>query len=295
MSSFRLAFAPSFLCTLLLACGGTTHPALDGSLAGADVTAARNDARTDSGDATRARGDAGGPSQGDVRADAPATGGIGGGAPTGSGGSVGADTSKDWGPPAVSPGTMVDPRDGTEYKTVTINGLTWIAENLRYLPSDRAITDGLVRCGNTKQFDRCAVYGAYYSTTISVDPCPTDWRLPTATEFQALFDAHSLDPVQAATKLRDTSWDGSNDYGFSVLPAGYYDSTWAVSEITNARVPISADYNLSAGFLTSTTTSIGYSYRTVAWIYNADSTTGIELFDDKTAALPRAFNARCVK
>jgi uncharacterized protein (TIGR02145 family) len=265
---------------LLFACGGTARPALNGSpdASGADTPAARRDAWITTNDTA-----------------VTSAGGAGGSTSAGSGGAVGADASKDWAPPVVSSGSVVDPRDGTEYKTVTINGLTWMAENLRYIPSDRAITDGLVRCGNTKQFDRCAIYGAYYSTTISINPCPTDWRLPTATEFQALFDAHSLDPVQAATKLRDTSWDGSNDYGFSVLPAGYYDSDWAVSDITHARVPIWADYDLLAGFLTSTTTSMGYSYRTVAWIYNATSTTGIEFFDDKTNALPRAFNARCVK
>jgi uncharacterized protein (TIGR02145 family) len=271
MSSFHREVTPWFLCTLFLACGSTTHPAVDGAAADASQGEAGTDAAMRS------------------------TGGTGGSTAVGSGGTVGADASKDWAPPVVGSGTMVDPRDGTAYKTVTINGLTWMAENLRYISSDRAITDGLVRCGNTKQFDRCSLYGAYYSTTISVDPCPTDWRLPEASEFQALFDAHSLDPVQAATKLRDTSWDGTNDYGFSVLPAGYYDSTWGVSDIAYARVPIWADSNLTSAFLTSTTKSMGYSYRTVAWIYNAISTTGIELFAEKTDALPRAFNARCVK
>jgi uncharacterized protein (TIGR02145 family) len=272
-----------FLCTLLLACGGTTHPALDGAPEAGRADAARAEAAT--------------PSQGGARTDAAviSTGGTGGSIVVGSGGAVGPDVSKDWGPPVVSPGTMVDPRDGNEYKTVTINGLTWMAGNLRYIPSATAIKDGLVRCGNTKQFDRCSLYGAYYSTSISVDPCPAGWRLPKATEFQALFDAHSLDPVQAATKLRDTSWDGTNDYGFSALPAGYYNSTYDVSDITNARVPIWADYDLTSGFLTGTTTSMGYSYRTVAWIYNATSTTGVQLFDDKTDALPEALNARCVQ
>jgi len=294
MRSCKVRLVSCFLCALFLACSGsppTSPSAADGGVtSGADVGASAKDVAKD---IAVVRRDVAASSQGGAQADgagSTSTGGIGG--------SVGPDASKDWAPPAVSPGSMVDPRDGTEYKTVTINGLTWMAENLRYLPSATAIKDGLVRCGKSTTFDYCATYGSYYSTSITADPCPTGWRMPTAEQFTALFEAHSLDPLEAATKLRDTSWNGTNDYGFSVLPAGYYDSSWGVSDIRHARVPGEVDYALDAGFLTSTTKSSGYSYRTVAWIYpdsGAGSTTGVELFDDNTNSLTRAFNVRCVK
>ena len=275
MSRFHLDATPWLLSTLLLACGGT--------------------AQTSSNDAMGGRGGGGGPSQDGARPEAAvaSTSGTGPSTVTGSGGAVGADASKDWAPPVVSSGSIVDPRDGTAYKTVTINGLTWMAENLRYIPNDKAISDGAIRCGS-KQFDYCATYGAYYSVG-TTNPCPPDWRLPTKVEFQALFYAHAIDPVEAATKLRDTSWNGTNDYGFSALPAGYYDSTYAVSTITHARVPMYADNLLMAGFLTSSTKSAGYSYQTAARIFDAEYASGLELYDWSMNSLVMAFNARCVQ
>jgi len=290
MSSTRLG-STVLACTILFACGGSPGPAKPDASQSADVAPPGSSA--DGG--SDARRGTGGTSQGGVTVDA---------APLGSGGVGGpntgpladsglADATLVWTQPTVSSGTMVDPRDGNQYKTVTINGLTWMAENLRYIPNDKAISDGAIRCGS-KQFDYCATYGAYYSVG-TTNPCPPDWRLPTKVEFQALFYAHAIDPVEAATKLRDTSWNGTNDYGFSALPAGYYDSTYAVSTITHARVPMYADNLLMAGFLTSSTKSAGYSYQTAARIFDAEYASGLELYDWSMNSLVMAFNARCVQ
>ena len=39
-------------------------------------------------------------------------------------------------PTNISFGTFKDTRDGYTYKTITIGGQTWLAENLRYCPNE---------------------------------------------------------------------------------------------------------------------------------------------------------------
>jgi uncharacterized protein (TIGR02145 family) len=114
---------------------------------------------------------------------------------------------------------LLDQRDGQTYRTVTISGRTWTAENLNYS------MEGSYCYGDKKE--NCRKYGRLYTWKAATEACPAGWHLPDATEWNALAEAVGGIKV-AGTALKSRSgWDndgnGTDDYGFSALPAGYGD------------------------------------------------------------------------
>lgn len=82
---------------------------------------------------------------------------------------------------------FTDPRDGNMYRTITINGVTWMTENLRF------IGDGAFCFENDS--NNIPVYGALYEWKAAVKACPGGWRLPSGDEFRILadhFESHDL-------------------------------------------------------------------------------------------------------
>lgn len=126
---------------------------------------------------------------------------------------------------------FTDSRDGKVYRTVKIGGATWMAENLNYNP--RA---GKSWCaGNSKRL--CARYGKLYDWETAKDICPEGWHLPSRREWGGLGEAAGGERsetedayilwVGAGDRLKSKSgWGdyhgGTDDYGFSALPGGYY-------------------------------------------------------------------------
>ena len=110
---------------------------------------------------------------------------------------------------------MTDPRDGQEYKAVTIGTQTWMAQNLNYETVDSYCYDDDV--------SKCALNGRLYLWSAATSACPSGWHLPTRAEFETLINAAGGD-TQASTALRSTTgWsevNGRDIYGFSALPAG---------------------------------------------------------------------------
>ncbi|MCQ2093149.1 MAG: fibrobacter succinogenes major paralogous domain-containing protein [Fibrobacter sp.] len=175
--------------------------------------------------------------------------------------------------------TLTDIRDGQVYKTVTIGTQTWMAENLNYAYTgvkfnyNGNTSDSTSWCyGNDPA--NCEKYGRLYTWSAVMDSaaqfsvnagtkcgyektctpnsphrgiCPEGWHVPTNVEYSALYDYIGGLSV-AGSLLKSTSgWNnsgnGSDRYGFSVLPDGirdysgnFYDeglyaSLWSASEI----------------------------------------------------------------
>ena len=126
-------------------------------------------------------------------------------------------------------GTLTDDRDGQTYKTVKIGEQWWMAENLnyRYIPQI-AEEDSSSYCYDNDPAN-CAKYGRLYLWSAAMVVCPEGWHLPDTTEWNALFNAVGGETT-AGKKLKSTegwkdkndgtSGNGSDNFGFSALPAG---------------------------------------------------------------------------
>ncbi|MBO7512721.1 MAG: fibrobacter succinogenes major paralogous domain-containing protein [Fibrobacter sp.] len=118
---------------------------------------------------------------------------------------------------AVAQGTLVDKRDGTKYRTVKIGNQTWMAENLNY-KSDSSF------CYNNKE-DNCAKYGRLYKWHAALTACPDGWHLPSKAEFETLIESVGGQQVAGKSLKSKKGWtdsgNGSDDFGFSALPAGF--------------------------------------------------------------------------
>lgn len=150
---------------------------------------------------------------------------------------------------------------GREYRTVIIGGKEWLAENLDFKFSGLAFgqsgTSSSEPRGNYYQNNSSSYgkYGILYNW-IAVKYLEDNksslipgWHVPTTAEWDALATAVGGISV-AGTKLKSTTdWSsgaGTDDYGFSALPAGYYNGRfnnlgsnanfWTATEAYNSSV-----------------------------------------------------------
>jgi uncharacterized protein (TIGR02145 family) len=134
----------------------------------------------------------------------------------------------------IAYGSLTDTRDGKTYKTVKIGSQTWMAENLDYDTLNG--TDSWCYDGNSSN---CATYGRLYTWDAAMNlssscqsvscsgqiqtkhrgVCPTGWHIPTNAEWTTLVN-YVGGSSTGGTKLKTSSWGGTNDYGFSALPGG---------------------------------------------------------------------------
>lgn len=119
----------------------------------------------------------------------------------------------------ISQESFTDERDGRSYRTVAIGTQTWMAENLNYATDDSYCYD------NNEEM--CSEYGRLYTWYAAMEACPSGTHLPTMEEFETLISLAGGVDV-AGGKLKSTSgWQGENgtdEFGFSALPAGYMSS-----------------------------------------------------------------------
>ena len=215
-------------------------------------------------------------------------------------------------------GTLTDERDGQTYKTVKIGELEWMAENLNYAYlQPTSDLDSSSFCYNDSA-EYCAKYGRLYMWSAAMDSvsqfstdgagcgygdmcwpatsvvrgvCPEGWHLPHGTEWYYLFDgiygvySIAMDrewPTVGKGLKTTTGWtndgNGSDAYGFSVLPVGfrsYADGSYG-SDGSYARFWGSGEYKTFADAL-----SLGYDNDGAAF--------------DATHTKNDAYSVRCVK
>lgn len=106
--------------------------------------------------------------------------------------------------------TLIDVRDGQIYRTVKIGNLVWMGENLNYKMDKSLCYD------NQERY--CAVYGRLYTWAAALTACPSGWHLPDSVEWNSLIAASGMSGYALMSSFR---WNGSDDYLFSALPAGY--------------------------------------------------------------------------
>lgn len=128
-------------------------------------------------------------------------------------------------------GTLVDPRDGSRYSTVTVCDVTWMTQNLRYeTPNvlNEPISSGVE-------------YGFLYNYEQANKVCPENWHLATDQEWKALETALGISEENS----NQEGWRGTNEgqflksstqwekrgkvaspISFRALPAGYSDGVY---------------------------------------------------------------------
>jgi uncharacterized protein (TIGR02145 family) len=131
---------------------------------------------------------------------------------------------------AQQKGTFTDSRDGKKYKTVKIDGKTYMAENLNYQ------TESGSWCYNDS-ISYCKKYGRLYDFETAKVACPKGWFLPTPNEWPSVGVSgrrYSGEPINSGGKeLKSKSgWNdqkngrngnGADEKGFSALPGGWRD------------------------------------------------------------------------
>ncbi len=175
-------------------------------------------------------------------------------------------------PSTVAIGSLTDSRDGKKYKTVTIGSQTWMAQNLNY-----EIADSYCYDDNTSS---CTKYGRLYTWAAAKKSCPSGWHLPTRAEFETLISAVG-GQFLAGKKLKSTSgWNsggnGTDDYSFSALPAGFWN--------------VGYDGGVDGGnraYFWSSTENYSYGYG-MSLFFNADEAYLYE-YDEE------AYSIRCIK
>ncbi|MCT4613676.1 MAG: hypothetical protein N4A49_02235 [Marinifilaceae bacterium] len=150
----------------------------------------------------------------------------------------------------VSESTWTDARDGKTYKTVTIDGVTWMAENYAYMPfienpdnvSQKCLVYGSLLSEDIathKANPNYEKYGVLYSGDMMETIAPEGWHVASVDEWKELmkkagmtkddYDGIGYDGTIAQKLMNnDGSWkdsslpnDPTNDLKLSVMPAGY--------------------------------------------------------------------------
>ena len=191
-------------------------------------------------------------------------------------------------------GWMVDSRDKQLYRVVTIGEQTWMAENLNYkVESSYCYNDSV---------EYCEKYGRLYKWAAAVGKseeecgwgvvcglsgrvrgvCPEGWHMPDKTEWNTLFDAVGGKEIVSKVLRSQTGWNeggGTDDFGFSALPAGGRYSVGFNEE------------GIIAGFWSATEANGDRYFAYHIVLSNNDLTTNLD--DDRDKLI--AYSVRCIK
>ena len=129
---------------------------------------------------------------------------------------------------------FTDKRDGNVYHTITFGGVTWMAENLKYIAKNGAF------CFDNDS-NNIPGYGVLYEWKTALNSCPNGWHLPSGFDFQTLINHFEQKETWGKIASDPSSFGiqlgGMQDYEgtFSEMDeSGYY---WTSTEydLTNAE------------------------------------------------------------
>ena len=150
--------------------------------------------------------------------------------------------------PEITYESITDSRDNKKYKTVTIGSQVWMAENLNYYEDTDLSVKTKSWCYDIygeKDTSTCDVVGRFYTWAAAMDSvktrcgkglkcsptlpvqgiCPTGWHLPSLAEWESLIKAVGGSSIAGKVLKSQTGWfsngNGTDDFGFSALPAGF--------------------------------------------------------------------------
>lgn len=108
---------------------------------------------------------------------------------------------------------------GKTYRTVTIGNQTWLAQNLDLeTDSGSVISD---RRSENEDYGRLYQWDKAVEVANSVE----GWHLPSRLEWIALYSSVGVNTMKLKATSGWSSGNGTDDYGFGVLPAGYYNDS----------------------------------------------------------------------
>jgi len=143
--------------------------------------------------------------------------------------------------PSILYGWLCDSRDGHVYRTIKFGGRTWMAQNLNYKLDNSWC--------NYNDTGNCSKYGRLYEWAVAMSldlgyrnvlwrgadsaqhqgVCPSGWHVPIDSEWGHLFKDVGNDSLRSKLCSRSdwsmlgSSFNGTDAYGFAVLPAGQFD------------------------------------------------------------------------
>lgn len=159
-------------------------------------------------------------------------------------------------PSTVVKGTMTDSRDNQTYKTVQIGTQIWMAQNLNYESANSYCYKDSAKY--------CTMYGRLYTWVVAKTACPSGWHLPTKAEFVILLTVAGGSSTAGKILKSTTGWissrNGTDDYSFSALPAGF--------RYGNGRYDGEGNYTY---FWSSTEVDSSYASTVNLYCYNGDA------------------------
>jgi uncharacterized protein (TIGR02145 family) len=135
-------------------------------------------------------------------------------------------------------GTFVDPRDKQSYRQVAIGEQVWMADNLSYKMEQGCWSNSSYIGYQFEHGQINTPIGFLYDWSAAMKACPPGWHLPSDAEWGELEKSVSAEKEAFNTKylywntsdigrklkyhkLWHEGGNGTNEYGFSVLPVGY--------------------------------------------------------------------------
>ena len=220
----------------------------------------------------------------------------------------------------LNQGSMIDERDGHEYKTIGIKSQMWMAENLDYADS---VNYPSMLCRNwcyENNLEYCMEYGRLYTWSAAIDSvtlynngsgvncgfnktcnlsskiqgiCPNRWRLPTQKDWQDLFGNINVSIpspygwAYSASKLlkSKTNWN-DHDGGIS----GNGNDTYGFSALPSGRRSYTGSFD-QIGFYVSFWSATEYSIKDAIFMSVNYSDDAYLAYENKGVA----YSVRCVK